>query len=53
MSNTERVHRHRQRIRDERAEQERVTTRYFNGRPPLSPDERRRLAREMPWVIED
>jgi hypothetical protein len=52
MSATERTHRHRQRIRDERAEQQRITERYFDGRPPLSQKERRRLAREMSWLID-
>ena len=50
MTATERVHRHRQRLRDERAEKERIAETYFGGRPPLSQQERRRLLREMGWL---
>jgi hypothetical protein len=52
MSATERVHRHRDRIREERARQEEIALRYFGGRPPLSPKERRRLPSEMGWLLE-
>ena len=52
MNNTERSHRHRDRLREKRAEQERITRTYFGGRPPLSQNERRRLAREMSWLID-
>ena len=50
MTATERVHRHRQRLRDERGEKERIAETYFGGRPPLSEQERRRLLREMGWL---
>jgi|SoiMethySBSTD1v2_1073268.scaffolds.fasta_scaffold1909601_1 hypothetical protein len=53
MTNTERTHRRRERLRDERAEQERITGVYFAGREPLSPDERRRLLKECLWLVEE
>ena len=51
MSNTERTRRHRDRLREIRAERERIQRVYFNNRPPLSQKERRRLVREMAWLI--
>jgi len=47
MTNTERVHRHRQRLREEAAEQERIQRVYFDGRPPLTDAGRRRLIRQL------
>jgi hypothetical protein len=49
---TERVHRHREQIRLRRAEAEHITQKYFGGRPPLSQKERRRLVREMAWLLD-
>jgi hypothetical protein len=51
MSATERTHRHRDRLREKRVEHQRITETYFGGRPPLSQKERRRLVREMAWLI--
>jgi hypothetical protein len=46
MTSTERTHRQRERLAQERAREKEITRRYFGGRPPLSPQERRRLLRE-------
>jgi hypothetical protein len=51
MSATERVHKHRDRLAQERARQDEITKRYFGGRPPLSDAERRRLLRAQPWLV--
>ena len=52
MTNTQRSHRHRDRLREQRARKEEITERYFGGRPPLSPKERPRLLSEMGWLLE-
>ena len=52
MTATERVHRHREQERQRRAEAERITETYFGGHPPLSAKERRRLLREMTWLLD-
>ena len=52
MTNTERSHRHRERERERHAEAQRITQKYFGGRPPLGAKERRRLLREMSWLLE-
>jgi hypothetical protein len=36
---------------EKRVEHQRITETYFGGRPPLSQKERRRLVREMAWLI--
>ena len=53
MSNTERVKRHRERLRAEAREQEKITDRYFGGVPPLSPEEKRALLAKNRWIIEE
>ena len=52
MSATERVHRHRERLSERRAEAERIARTYFRNDPPLTAKERRGILREMPWLIE-
>jgi hypothetical protein len=47
MNSTERSRRRRERLSEERAEQQRITETYFRGQPPLSPEERRRLIRQL------
>jgi len=52
MSATERTQRRRQRLRDNVAEQQRITDTYFAGQPPLPEAEKWRLLREPRWLIE-
>jgi hypothetical protein len=53
MTSTERSRRRRERLLDERAEQERIMTTYFDGRPPLTEAERREAARKWGWRLGD
>jgi hypothetical protein len=53
MTNTERTRRRRERLLDERAEQERIQRLYFGGRPPFTEPERRRLMRQWGWRLEE
>ena len=52
MTATERTHKHRERLAQERAREVEIIRRYFDGKPPLSPEERRRLLGRMPWLTD-
>jgi hypothetical protein len=47
MTTTERTRRHRARVQQERAEQDRIARKYFRVDHPLSASERREFAREQ------